>query len=58
MGEVIELDDQRPIWTNFSCACLTCGHRWIATAPASVDSTKLECPACGAQTSFALEVKE
>lgn len=34
-----------------------CFKQWIATCPADTPLTKLECPACHAQNSFAVEVK-
>ena len=57
MSNIISIEDYLEIWTNFSCACLSCAYQWIATVPHTIDSTKLECPSCNKQNSFALEIK-
>lgn len=62
----INLDDHRPhivakalclnmVWrADFLVPCF---KQWIATCPAETPLTKLECPECGAQNSFAVEIK-
>lgn len=63
---VVQLDDYRPhIVAKALClnmvwavnAHTPCFKQWIATCPADTPLTKLECPACHAQNSFAVEVR-
>lgn len=59
------LDDMRPC-INAKALCLNmvykhnatmpCFKQWIATCPEETNLTKLECPECGAQNSFAVGI--
>lgn len=64
---VAQLGDHRPhivakalclnvVWELDSDAKAPCLTQWIATCPAETPLTKLECPECGAQNSFAVEI--
>lgn len=65
MENIANIDDHRPhIVAKALCLNMVCGGfhpmpcltQWIATCPAETPLTKLECPECGAQNSFAVEI--
>ena len=45
MGELVELDHFRRIWSAGWVRCVDCGHAWVGVYVAG--STGLECPKCG-----------
>lgn len=62
MSNVFDINENLPHY-NVLAMCVstleergdtkTCFHRWIATIPVDTCLTKLECPKCGSQNSFA-----
>ncbi len=44
-----------PNFTAYGSA-FPCFNQWIGTCPEGTNLTKLECPKCGAQNSFAVEI--
>lgn len=66
MDNVTNIEDHKPyIVAKALClnivhkhqATMPCFKQWIATCPADTPLTKLECPSCHAQNSFAVEIK-
>ncbi len=70
VSEVIDINENKP-HINVKALCLEigfsnnfmqpgyvpCFKQWIGTCPEGTNLTKLECPKCGAQNSFAVEIK-
>lgn len=44
MGEVVDIGQAKRGWATGPAVCLSCDHKWIATAPAG--RCILECPEC------------
>lgn len=65
-NKVVQIEDHKP-YIVAKALCLgsvptwhgvsPCFKQWIATCPADTPLTKLECPECHAQNSFAVEIK-
>lgn len=67
-SNLVQIEDHKPyivakalclamIWRGTPQYLVPCFKQWIATCPADTRLTKLECPACGAQDSFAVEMR-
>lgn len=64
VSEVIDINENKPhIVAKALCLgdrgaeFVPCFQQWIATCTENTNLTRLECPRCGAQNSFAVEIK-
>ena len=47
MGDVVDLDDRRPVWIPAVCFCNECGEEFDATVHMNMArSRRIECPEC------------
>jgi hypothetical protein len=49
MGQVIQLDDYRQVWTVGTITCRACGYLYVSVHKLSEDEDKFECVKCHVQ---------
>jgi hypothetical protein len=58
MGDVVDLDAERPGWWSGVALCKPCHNWWLVAAHPNAPLTRLECPKCHAQDSIPAQVQD